>query len=57
MANCVQCGKKFGFLEAGTNGFCAHCAYQVDANLIDLTQDGEVEAANDAEIDAILLTT
>ena len=48
MANCTECGKKFGFLEAGTNGLCNGCAYL--KNL----KSGAVEEV--AEVDVILLT-
>ena len=52
MANCASCGKKFGFLEAGTDGLCTQCAYF--ANLDD---DSIAQHATKAEIQAILLTT
>ena len=27
MAECVECGKKLGFLEAGVGGLCSNCAF------------------------------
>ena len=27
MANCVECGTKLGFLDAGVGGLCSQCNY------------------------------
>ena len=56
MANCTSCGKKFGFLEAGTDGLCTQCAYfaNLDDDSIAQVED---KYATKAEIQAILLTT
>ena len=64
MANCSECGKRFGFLEAGSGGKCNLCAFSLDGRQ---TTDGaayEIEAKRQQEkrtiktaIDAITLTT
>ena len=56
MANCVECGKKFGFLEAGTNGLCTGCAF-VENLESDVFEQLSHKVENNAKIDAILLTT
>lgn len=56
MAKCAGCGKKLGFLEAGTNGLCSTCFYLESVQpetLEQITQQAEIEA----EVNAILLTT
>lgn len=42
MANCAECGKKFGFLEAGTDGLCSKCEYlaNMDHDSIELYARG-----------------
>lgn len=56
MANCSECGKKFGFFEAGTNGMCTTCLYL--ANISDDEQSAVREniERNNA-IEAVILTT
>ena len=56
MAECISCGKKFGFLEAGTNGLCTTCAYLATAEPETLAKIDE-NVATTAEIDSIVLTT
>jgi hypothetical protein len=56
MANCIECGKKFGFLEAGTNGLCNGCAF-VENLEPDAFEQLNHKVENNAKIDAILLTT
>lgn len=56
MANCTGCGKKFGFLEAGSGGLCTTCAFFAGASPEALTQI-EANVVKDAEIEAVLLTT
>ena len=56
MAECKECGKKFGFLESGVGGLCTRCNY-----LSSVAPD-EVEASiqtveRKANIEAIVLTT
>jgi hypothetical protein len=47
MANCDDCGKKFGFLEAGSGGLCTTCAFLASASPEALTQI-EANAVKDA---------
>ena len=69
MAECVECGKKIGFLDPGTDGLCLSCA-EVVADRKDLarreraTKAKEIAASRHPEqqqrekaINAILLTT
>ena len=56
MAECKECGKKFGFLEAGVDGLCSQCNY-----LSSVTPD-EVESLTLTveryeAIESIILTT
>ena len=56
MANCAECGKKLGFLEAGINGLCTQCAYL--ANLSP-NEAAELHASQEknAAIESVTLTT
>jgi uncharacterized protein YbjQ (UPF0145 family) len=56
MANCTKCGKKFGFLEAGTNGLCNGCAFLENVEPEVLGYLSETAEFN-VNVDAILLTT
>jgi uncharacterized protein YbjQ (UPF0145 family) len=56
MAECAECGKKFGFLEAGTNGLCTTCAYLANVDPDTLAKI-DANIATTAEIEAIALTT
>jgi len=56
MAECKDCGKKFGFLETGVGGLCVQCDYlaSVTPDEIEVfTQTAERQEA----IEAIILTT
>ena len=53
MADCTSCGKSMGF---GSSGLCTTCAYLANASQSELALLEE-SAANNAEIEAILLTT
>ena len=56
MANCSSCGEKMGFLEAGNQGRCSHCAYL--ENMPQKYKDEIAEkVTTSAEIEAIMLTT
>ena len=59
MANCTNCGKKFGFLEAGYGGLCGSCQYQetVDNSSPEVKQAYFERIELDADIAAILITT
>jgi uncharacterized protein YbjQ (UPF0145 family) len=56
MANCADCGKKFGFLESGIGGLCATCAYLANVDPATAAQI-ENNYLTNAEIEAIVLTT
>ena len=59
MANCSECGKRFGFLEAGSGGKCNLCAFSLDGRQItdDAAYEIEAKQKRHIEIDAIMLTT
>ncbi|SHH01533.1 Uncharacterized conserved protein YbjQ, UPF0145 family [Cognatiyoonia sediminum] len=56
MAKCAGCGKKIGFLEAGSNGFCSTCAY-LESLEPEVVEQINLKAEIEADVDAILLTT
>nr|WP_288941168.1 heavy metal-binding domain-containing protein [uncultured Roseovarius sp.] len=55
MANCSECGRRLGLLQAGMNGMCPECALGVEGQKMRDTV--EEHAAIKADIDAVLLTT
>ncbi len=61
VANCVECGKKFGFLEAGAGGLCGRCNLAAQGSLISAEASEQRmivdEQTQQAAVNAILLTT
>ena len=67
MAECKECGKKLGFLEAGVGGFCSQCHYlktvspneaeQLDQANKDWENTQVQLSIDQAEIDSITITT
>ena len=60
MANCAECGKKFGFLEAGAGGLCVRCNLVAEGSLTSEASEQRMivdEQTQQAAVNAILLTT
>ena len=59
MANCVSCGKKFGFLEAGIGGLCGRCNLAADGRnmMAEASEQRMITDEQDEAIASILLTT
>ena len=56
MAECKECGKKFGFLEAGVDGLCTNCAFLGSITPDEAYQIDQTSEEN-AAISSMLVTT
>ena len=56
MAKCSGCGKKLGFLEAGSEGRCTQCAY-LEAMPQQYVDEITEKVVRSAKIEVIMLTT
>ena len=60
MAECKECGKKLGFLEAGSGGMCSQCVYLSTLSPKEVENTLNIQAQitkRSSEIEAIVLTT
>jgi uncharacterized protein YbjQ (UPF0145 family) len=67
VADCVECGKKFGFLEAGIGGRCTSCAYlatvdtatmkKIEKNHQDAEANRLISQEQSDRINSVLITT
>nr|WP_280520753.1 YbjQ family protein [Phaeobacter sp. J2-8] len=60
LAICKGCGKKLGFLESGSGGYCTICAFTATISESDQKEIQEISVATqkrETEIEAVILTT
>lgn len=59
MANCAECGRKFGWLEAGSGGLCNQCALSFDGRQLfgEVSQASHQQQEFDDAVEAVMLTT